>query len=218
MGKVLPFARIEKMVRDTRPVPPATLGDIDDFAPDQDGLGAWVQRMFIEPGGALHNPRHEHLADAKIAWLWTTAENTARDKAVAGECRQPGPPSKKWQSAQSRWLLRHWFGDDEWDFIITISAPYAEFADDWSFCALIEHELCHAAQDIDMNGEPRFDREGRPMFRLVGHDVEQFHDVVERYGAAASGVDRMVQLANAGPIFGQAQIDAACGNCVRRKA
>lgn len=215
MGKVIPLARL---IRNTRPAPPATLADEDDFAPDQNGLGAWVQRMFIERDGPLCNPRHEHLTDANIGWLWTTAEQTSRDRIVAGECRQPGPPSKKWNNAQSRWLLRHWFGTDEFDFIITISATYAAYADDWAFCALIEHELCHAAQDIDTFGAPRFDREGRPMFRLVGHDVEQFNDVVQRYGAAASGVDRMVQLANAGPIFGQAQIDAACGNCIRRKA
>lgn len=217
MGDVIPFDKVKQVVRSTRPAPPATLQPINDFAPDQHGLGGWVRTMFIEPDGPLHNPRHEHLRDASIGWLWTTAEQTDRLRFVAGECQLVQPQQKKWGSARTHWQWRSWFGLAP-DFVITISAPAAEVLDDWAFCALIEHELCHAAQDIGLDGEPRFDREGRPLFRVAGHDVEQFNDVVERYGAIASGVDRMVGLANAGPIFGQAQMAAACGTCSRRKA
>jgi len=217
MGDVIPFDKVKQVVRSTRPAPPTTLQLTDDFAPDQHGLGGWVRTMFIEPDGPLCNPRHEHLRDASIGWLWTSAENTNRLRDIAGECQLVPPLTRKWTSARLHWQLRQWF-DLTPDFVITISAPIAETLDDWSFCALVEHELCHAAQDIDMFGEPRFDREGRPLFRMAGHDVEQFEDVVERYGAVASGVDRMVALANAGPIFGQAQISAACGTCSRRTA
>ena len=60
--------------------------------------------------------------------------------------------------------------------------------------------------------------EGQVAVRVIGHDVEQFNDVVQRYGAAAAGVERMVQLANAGPTIGLAQMSAACGTCVRKRA
>lgn len=214
MAKVVPFPA---RALGKRPRPPETLAVVDDFAPDADGLGAWVEAMFLDPAGPLHNPRHDHLRAAHIGWLWTTAAQTDRDKAVAGQCELVQPQQRKWSSARTHWLMRHWFGDTP-DFIITIDAAFAADADDWAFCALIEHELCHAAQDVDPFGEPRFDREGKPLFRVVGHDVEQFHDVVERYGAVAAGVDHMTRLANAGPIFGQAQMAAACGTCARRKA
>lgn len=212
MSKVVPFPK----TLGARPYPPGSLAEVDDFAPDPD-LGEWVAAMFIAPDGPLHNPRHSHLRDARIGWLWTSAEQTNRDKTTAGQCELVAPLQRKWSSARTHWLLTHWFTLIP-DFIITISAGFAETADDWSFCALIEHELCHAAQDVDLYGEPRFDREGQPVFRIIGHDVEQFNDVVERYGAAAAGVDHMARLANAGPTIGQARMSAACGTCARKRA
>lgn len=211
------MAKIINLVQPSRPFPPQALGIVDDFAPDQDGLGAWARKMFIDEDGPLCNPRHEHLRNATIGWLWTTAECSNRDRMVAGECQLVAPPQRKWGSARSAWQLRQWFGDLP-DFIITISAPFAAQADDWSFCALIEHELCHAAQDVDPFGMPRFGNEGQPLFRMVAHDVEEFNDVVERYGARATGVEAMVRLANAGPTIGLAQMAVACGSCGGRMA
>jgi len=212
MAKVIP---LPIRPRGQRPMPPRM--QADDFQPDAHGLGEWVHRNFIMADGPLHNPRHQHLLDASIGWLWTSAEQTSRDKLVAGQCELVPPMQRKWSSARTHWLFQHWFGTTP-DFIITIDATFAESADDWSFCALVDHELCHAAQDVDLFGEPRFDREGRPIFRVIGHDVEQFNDVVQRYGAAAAGVERMAQLANAGPTIGLAQMSAACGTCERRRA
>jgi hypothetical protein len=216
VGDVIPFDRIAKTVRNTRPGPPLELALVDDFAAAPI-LGEWVRRTFIDPDGPLYNPRHEHLAEAKIGWLWTTAENRNRDRAVAGECRLVPPMQRKWASALQHWLWRYLF-DEVPDFVITIDAGYAQVCDDWSFCALIEHELCHAGQAVDGDGAPRFTAEGGPMFALLGHDVEQFHDVVARYGARAAGVEVMARLANAGPTVGEAQIAAACGTCGRQTA
>ncbi len=215
MGDVIPFdpARAAVAIRASRPLPP---DDPAGFMPAPE-LGDWAKRVFIESTGPLFNPRHGHLADAQIGWLWTDAECSDKGRDVAGQCELVPPLQRKWSSARTHWLFEHWFGDTP-DFIITISAPFAVEADDWAFCALIEHELCHAAQAVDPFGEPRFNAEGGPVFAIAGHDVEQFHDVVARYGADASGVTELVRLANAGPIFGQAQITAACGTCGRRTA
>lgn len=202
------------LVRSTRPRPPADL-PINQFVPDQHGLGAWVREIFIDAEGPLYNPRHAHLEEAAIGWLWTTAENVNRNRVVAGECKLIGPPQKRWGRAMADFQLCEWFGYVP-DFLITFDATIAAEADDWAFCALVEHELCHAAQDVDQWGEPRFNREGQPIFRLVGHDVEQFHDVVERYGAVASDVAELVRLANKGPTIGAAQMRMACGTCLQR--
>lgn len=204
-----------QLIRSTRPSPPAGLDDIDGFAPDQHGLGEWVRETFIEEDGPLFNPRHLHLEDAAIGWVWTTAENQNRGRLVAGECQLVSAGAKKWTVARSHFQMRQWFGYVP-DFLITIDATIAASLDDWSFCALIEHELCHAAQDVDQEGEPRFNRDGAPVFRLIGHDVEEFVEVVARYGAAATGVAEMVAVANNGPTIREAQMRAACGNCMRR--
>lgn len=202
-----------RLVQSSRPAPPARILDLPDwFEPDQAGLGDWVRRTFIDEDGPLHNPRHAHLADAQIGWLWATGECKSKDREVAGQCQLVAPAQAKWPSQRQHFQLQQWFGTVP-DFIITIAAHHAVHMDDWTFCALIEHELCHAAQDVDPFGEPRFTKEGLPIFRLIGHDVEQFHDVVERYGARAAGVDTMVALANAGPIFGEARMALACANC-----
>lgn len=216
MGDVLHFDRAAKLVRDTRPMPPPDLAETDDFAPAPI-LGDWVARTFIASTGPLHNPRHDHLADATIGWLWTTAEQRNHNAVVMGECRLIQPQQRKWSSALQHWLWRQLF-DDVPDLVITIDATWAAQADDWAFCALIEHELCHAGQARDGDGEPRFDVEGKPIFTILAHDVEQFVDVVARYGAAAAGIEDMVAAARAKPIFGQAQITAACGTCGRRTA
>lgn len=207
------------MIGIARPLPPLDLTVIDaeiGFVPSPE-LAHWAHATFIAERGPLFNPRHAHLDDIDIGWLWTNAEAANRDRAIAGECRIVQPAQRKWASAQQHHQLRQWFGETP-DIVITIYAPFAAETDDWSFCALVEHELCHAAQDVDTFGEPRFSQDGKPLLRLISHDVEQFVDVVERYGALASGVSDMVRVANKGAQIGEASVTAACGTCARRAA
>lgn len=201
-----------------RPLAPELPLATSGFAPDQDGLGAWARATFIEEGGALSNPAHEHLRSAAIGWLWTNADNAKQGRTIVGECKMVPPLQSNWSSARSQWQLLEWFGDVP-DFLITVSAPYATFADDPSFCALIEHELYHAAQKTDQFGMPMFSRDtGRPIYAMRGHCVEEFVGVVERYGAAATGTAAMVEAANSGPTIGLASIGGACGTCMRKAA
>ena len=209
-------ANVTRLIRDTRPQPPE-MRVFNAFAPDQDGLGAWARRTFIDDDGPLTNDRHAHLQAADIGWLWTTAEATNKNRRIAGECRQIQTMQKRWSSAAAHWQLEQWFGQVP-DFLITIDAHFAAQADDWTFCAVIEHELCHAAQAEDEFGMPRFTKQGLPIFCTVAHEVEEFVDVVARYGAQATGVSDMVAAANRGPSIGQAAMDMACGTCARRVA
>jgi hypothetical protein len=157
------------------------------------------------------------LADAKIGWLWTNYDAAQHSRPIWGECRLVPPVQAKWASALTNFHYRDLFGEVP-DFIITIAAEPAADMDEWSFCALIEHELCHAAQLHDEFGMPRFTRDGDPLFGIIGHDVEQFVDVVARYGAGPSMVEEMVRVANKGPTIGQAAMDIACGTCNARRA
>jgi len=85
--------------------------------------------------------------------------------------------------------------------------------DDPSFCALVEHELYHCGQKLDVHGMPKFGQDGMPQFAIRGHDVEEFVGVVARYGADAAGVSEMVEAAKHRPSVGLASIAGACGTC-----
>ena len=81
---------------------------------------------------------------------------------------------------------------------------------------MCEHELSHCGVERDAFGAPKFRKAtGLPAFTLRGHDVEEFVGVVRRYGAAAAGVQAMIDAAADGPTVAQANIDFACGNCTR---
>lgn len=188
-----------------------------NFVPDQDGLGAWARRCFIEGGTPLHNPDHAHLEGASIGWLWTNTIALNRGRRIAGEARQPKPPGSKWTGQLAEMHLRQMFGDVP-DFIITINAELAQEATDAEFCALIEHEMYHCGQDIDEHGNPRFDRYGMPVYAMRSHDIEQFVGVVARYGADAAGVRALVEAARTGPGVQDGAIALACGTCGMKRA
>lgn len=213
-----PMGTVISIVRSSRPMPPASLELVDDFEPDHGEMARWAFETFIREDGPLYNPRHAHLTEKTIGWLWTTAENRDRNRQVAGTAQLIRPPQAKWGSARAAWQLRRWFPGRPLDALITLNANFCAEADDMAFCALVEHELCHLGHDCDGFGMPRFDQEGHPVLCMVAHDVEQFTIVVERYGAVAADVDAMVRVANAGPTIGQSQMTLACGSCGLRAA
>lgn len=199
-----------------RPYPPAevleSLSSVFLPAPE---LEAWARSTFIAETAQLANPDHEHLQQAEIGFLWTNEPNERRGKTILGTCSLMPPSGDKWAAGRATAQLLDWFGDMP-DFLITIYAPAAAEMDDASFMALIEHEAYHAGQARDRYGQPKFDREtGKPVWGLLGHDVEQFVGVVRRYGADAAMVREMVAAANKGPEIAPAKIAAACGNCLR---
>jgi len=214
MGEVIHFGR------HARPRPPQEL--IDDpqgrFIPAPE-LSDWFRAVFIESDGPIYNPAHEHLQSATIGALWTNVGNSRQGRTIIGtaelgEAKGMG----KWIKARARQQIVEWFGEEP-DFIMTISAQYAasEECGDIEFCALIEHELMHMAQDVDLFGAPKFRKNGMPAFTMRGHDVEEFVGVVARYGAAATGVSKLVEAANRGPEIGLARIAQACGTCQERR-
>lgn len=195
----------------SRPFPPDTMPA--SFFPAA-GLADWVKATFIAEGSPLHNLDHEHLLDAHIGYLWTTAPNEKGMRAVVGQAELPSFQGGRWQRGRQEQQVLEWFGDMP-DFIITLDALYCEKASDVEFCALVEHELYHCAQAPDLFGMPKFCKDGRPKFAIRGHDVEEFVGVVRRYGMGDpdSSVNRMVRAAITGPTIEAADISKACGTC-----
>ncbi len=197
-----------------RPMPPS-LG-FQEFRPDET-LARWILDVFVAEDGPLANERYAHLRYADIGCLWTMVPNSRHQRAIAAQAEiMPPMGFGKWSKARAEWQLVQWF-DTMPDFLLTFDACYAASADEWSWCALVEHELHHCGQEHDGFGAPKFRRNGTPMFAIQGHDVEEFVGVVERYGATAPDVAALVKAANKGPSVVAASLAHACGTCQARR-
>lgn len=199
-----------------RPLPSEELADPsrknERFAPAPDLLN-WVRHTFIAENGILFKPRHKPLAYATLGFLWTNVENIRQGNQVAGQAEIPGGGSgNKWAKARAQYQLQEWFGAVP-DFLITLDAPLAQDADDREFCRLIRHELLHCAQR-EREGELVFDEDGLPKWCIRGHDIEQFIEVVDDFGATAEE-RRFAEAVLKKPLFSEDEVKLACGNCLR---
>lgn len=200
-----------------RPLPPAELFDglgAPSFVPSSD-LGDWARQTFIDEDAPLFNEEHFHLAQANLGFLWTTVDNSRAGHRIVGQCEiMPPMAMGKWAKARLEQQIEEWFGFVP-HFLITIDAHYAAQCDDTEFCALVEHEMLHAGQELDMFGAPKFRKSGQPAFAIRGHDVEEFVSIVRRYGVAggAGATRALVEAAQRKPEVGSVQIGQACGTC-----
>lgn len=201
-----------------RPMPPASLFEIeqgDQFIPAPEII-QWARATFIDEGAALENEEHFHLRNAEIGALWTNVANSKNGRSIVGQCEMGDPMAMgKWAKAKARLQVEQWFGQIP-DFILTFDAAYADQCSDLEWCALVEHELMHAAQDTDAFGAPKFSQStGRPCFTIRGHDVQEFTSIVRRYGADAAHVREFVEAAQSKPLIGNVAVSYACGVCAK---
>jgi hypothetical protein len=207
-----------------RPSPPSLL--LDDATEDAFAVAPeiveWALATFVRKAGRLHNPDHQHLAEARVVALWTNVENTSKGRRVIAFAETPRPPARanKWEIALWRAQLLEQAGGELPDFRLIFDAHYSASVDDATWCATVEHELMHCAQRLDEHGAPRFRRDGSPVYAIAGHPVEEFPEIVRRYGvgAAAGETAALVAAAQSKPLIAPAAIVGACGTCARRAA
>ncbi|WP_441258064.1 putative metallopeptidase [Vibrio sp. Vf1514] len=202
-----------------RPLPPSSLVDelniYTKIEPANDVM-EWVSSQILSQGGELYNEDHFHLIDADIKFMWASSTFEKKGRHVLGQCEEVMIRAGGWQKARAEQQMVEWFGHVP-QFIITLAADYCSVCTDTDFCALVEHELYHIAQKLDEFGAPKFTQEGLPKLCIRGHDVEEFHGVVRRYGAT-SDVKEMIQAASKSPEVGKANIARACGTCIMKLA
>ena len=188
------------------------------FEPANNDLWPWICETFLNPNSKLYNNEHEHLLCFRpplISFLWAYTKCESKGRRVLGQTEQVMINVGGWKRDRQELQLIEWFGDVP-KYIITLDARKCQVMSDTDFCALVEHELYHIGHKINRDTlTPEYDSMGQPKLYLRGHDVEEFHGVVRRYGASPE-VQKLVDHANDRPEIGRASIAQACGTCLLR--
>jgi hypothetical protein len=145
----------------------------------------------------LELEEHQHLKDhdATIDWLIRNEPKCKGGRRVLGTAYIPMVQGELRDCFE--WLLSALLG--RWpDFLIVIDREYWEQADARAREILVYHELSHCVQKFDAYGAPRFHKDGRPMWGLRGHDVEEFTATVKRYGSWSDEIKLFVAAAREG--------------------
>lgn len=138
----------------------------DLISPDETILSGNPYEVMAE----IRAEHHFEIAAAKIALAWKKGIKPDADaRLTLGYCTKA--------TDLQRELI-------DFDFVIVLNK---EVWEDPEFSqaqkkALIDHELCHAARSRDEDGNLRTDSKGRPVWRLRGHDIEEFREIIDRHG------------------------------------
>lgn len=128
---------------------------------------------------------HAHLQGAMIGYLFRDHEVSDRGKAVWASAHLPklqGAGAKHW-GRYLEWSLTQTLGFQP-DFVLQFDRNVWEGLDLLQRCAITEHELKHCIQAVDADGAPRFNQlTGAPVWAIAAHDVEEFDEIMARYGA-----------------------------------
>jgi len=149
----------------------------------------------------LRMPEHRHLVEneARIEWLMRNEPKVKAGRYVAGTAYKPKVNGEL--SGMFDWLLGAYFGEFP-DFLIVLDREYWLQATALQREILVFHELSHCIQAEDQYGAPKFDRDGNPVFAILGHDIEEFNSVVSRYGKHSDDVRSFIEAAEAGELHG----------------
>jgi hypothetical protein len=128
-----------------------------------------------------------------IRFLMRTSVKIKAGRQVLGTCYQPMVQGEL--RPMFDWLLVQQLGCRP-DFLIVLDHEYWQDADDLAREILVFHELMHCDQAKDQHGVPKYNKDtGLPVWKIRGHDVEEFVDVVRRYGAYSQDVKAFVEAA-----------------------
>lgn len=136
---------------------------------------------------------HFDTAEAKIALAWKKGTKPDADgRLMLGKCVRA--------SDLRRELV-------DYDFVILLNQ---EVWEDPEFdrpkkLALLDHEMMHAARKFDDDGDPVIDSKMRPVWRVRGHDIEEFTSIVDRHGCYKRDLEKFAEALvkrKQAPLFG----------------
>ncbi len=143
----------------------------------------------------LDDHMHLYEGEAEVDFLLVAEEIVFGSKQVLGMVHMPTVQGKL--KGVFTWMLLNTFGRIP-DFLVLLDKDYWRGEGDLAREILMFHEMCHMVHKEDRDGEPRYDESGRPVFGLVGHDVEEFSKTVARYGAYSPEIREFIAAAESG--------------------
>lgn len=114
-----------------------------------------IGQSLIEEEPAL---AHIGGSDVTIVYLSSEASRASKGRPVLGQCERV---PNKW-----KWAVPA-------DFAITVFEPNVEGLTEGQLRILIYHELLHVGIEA---------KDGKETYRIVPHDVEDFREIVEKFG------------------------------------
>lgn len=156
---------------------PFTTGE---FAPSDGPTSFWVAREVEQVAQRLVPKYHDMLGNAnvRIAYFFRSDIRKKGGKLVFGT-------TKKIMGLNAALA-----DSDEPFFCIVIAHPAWEVLPQKHREALVDHELCHCGVEVDEKGEVKL--------VLRNHDIQEFSDIVRRYGAWSPDVQDFLKAALGG--------------------
>ena len=114
----------------------------------------------------LVNEYHNHLRNAKIECLFSDKKRKRGGRIVIASCEAV--------NETYNYLT-------DINFIITVYDKAWEKLAEKEKRYVLDHELCHAFVGEDKHGEP--------VYKVIPHDLEEFNEIVERYGLMQRELD-----------------------------
>lgn len=130
----------------------------------------------------LIGKHHRDLRDVKgsIRYVFRDEATTTKGKVVLGKARTV--------SGLNAWLAEPVDGDAPAFYVMEIAEDEWDLMDDKKRRALVDHELCHFAPEVN--------DEGVRQLKLRAHDLEEFVGVVARHGMWRPEIEHVVKVAN----------------------
>lgn len=137
--------------------------------------------------------QHKHFADVgPIGFLFRVEPKVKAGRQILGSAMLPTVQGILKDLFEQ--LLAQWLGGMP-AFLIVLDRDFWMESDQVTRAALLKHEMMHIKQEQDKYGDPKFDRDGNPVFGLIGHDLEEFNYIVAKYGRWKSDIGAFLDAA-----------------------
>jgi len=154
-------------------------------------------RKFANALIGIFQEKLGHVGEGNIAYLFTEEQIVEAGKVKAGYACIPQVQNR--QRKFYEWAVEKAIGYSP-DALIVIDKEIWGMLTDVQKAALVYHELRHLKHSTTGAGKPKYNSEtGNPIYQIEGHDVEEFNDVIEHFGAWEGGLVNMKGLLDAEP-------------------
>jgi hypothetical protein len=126
---------------------------------------------------------HRHLNGEEIRYVFRDEHANSKGKVVAGKARLIGGFTAWLASSEPMTEMQ----EADKFFVIEIAADVWNALGDDQRTALVDHELCHCVIDVE-----------KSQLGLIGHDVEEFADVLARHGLWRPEIEAFVKASAQG--------------------